>query len=62
MRLVVGVECECLGAQCARDRPAIAHSLAVVVGNEVCGAGVGAAVLARAHVYEKEGFDEAPLR
>ena len=61
VRLVVGVECECLGAQRAGDRPAIAHALAVVIGDEVGGA-VGAAVLAGVHVYEKDGFDKAPLR
>ena len=62
MRLVVGVECECLGAQRAGDRPSIAHSLAVVVCDEVWGAGIGAAVLAGVHVYGKEGFDNAQGR
>ena len=62
MRLVVGVKCKCLGAQCARDRPAVAHPLAVVVGDEVGGTGVSAAVLARVHIYRVKRFDEVPSR
>ena len=54
VRLVMGVESERLCAQCAGDRPSIAHPLAMVVGNVVGRAGIGATELAGVHVYEKE--------
>ena len=55
VRLVMGVESERLCAQCAGDRPSIAHPLAVVVGNVFGRAGIGATELAGVHVYEKGG-------
>ena len=59
VRLVMRVESERLCAQGAGDRPSIAHPLAMVVGNVVGRAGIGATELAGVHVYEKERLSQS---